>query len=35
MKQTIVTLTIPEFTWRAIDGLMEQNGLAPLYQNGN
>ena len=34
MKQIILPSTILEFTWFAIDGFMEENGLVPLSQKG-
>ena len=35
MKQIILPSTVLEFTWLAIDGFMEENGLASLSQKGN
>ena len=32
MKQIILPSSVLEFTWLAIDGFMEENGLAPLSQ---
>ena len=29
MKKIILSLILPEFVWLAIDGFIEENGLAP------